>query len=57
MYKFQINRLTHYMPNAPKDAFLNNYRDRNVTNVILSHIPLLFTPGMFVKNVCISLNT
>lgn len=41
------------MPNAPKDAFLNNYRDRNVTNVVLSHIPLLFTPGIFVKNVCI----
>ncbi|XP_008551437.1 metallophosphoesterase 1 homolog [Microplitis demolitor] len=48
---FKVNRLTRYMPNAPKDAFLNNYRDRNVTNVVLSHIPLLFTPGIFVKNV------
>lgn len=39
------------MPNAPKDAFLNDYAERNTTNVVLSHLPLLFTPDTFVKNV------
>ena len=39
------------MPEAPKDAFLNDYAERNTTNVILSHVPLLFTPGSFVQNV------
>lgn len=39
------------MPEAPKDAFLNDYAERNMTNVILSHMPLLFTPGSFVQNV------
>lgn len=41
------------MPEAPKDAFLNDYAERNTTNVILSHMPLLFTPGSFVQNVCV----
>lgn len=40
------------MPEAPKDAFLNDYAERNTTNVILSHMPLLFVPGSFVQNVC-----
>lgn len=48
---FKVNRLTRTMPEAPKDAFLNDYAERNTTNVILSHIPLLFTPGSFVQNV------
>ncbi|XP_034936354.1 uncharacterized protein C630.12 isoform X2 [Chelonus insularis] len=48
---FKVNKLTYYMPNAPKDAFLNFYTERNITNVILSHLPLLFSPGGFVKNV------
>lgn len=39
------------MPEAPKDAFLNDYAERNTTNVILSHMPLLFMPGSFVQNV------
>lgn len=39
------------MPEAPKDAFLNDYAERNTTNVILSHMPLLFTPGSFVQSV------
>lgn len=41
------------MPNAPKDAFLNDYAEQNVTNVVLSHVPLLFNPGYFVKNASI----
>lgn len=41
------------MPDAPKDAFLNDYAERNTTNVILSHMPLLFMPGSFVQNVYI----
>lgn len=41
------------MPEAPKDAFLNDYAERNTTNVILSHMPLLFMPGTFVQNVYI----
>lgn len=41
------------MPEAPKDAFLNDYAERNTTNVILSHMPLLFMPGSFVQNVYI----
>ncbi|XP_015589694.1 metallophosphoesterase 1 homolog isoform X2 [Cephus cinctus] len=48
---FKVNRLTHSMSQAPKDAFLNDYAERNTTNVILSHIPLLFTPGSFVQNI------
>ncbi|KAL0113815.1 hypothetical protein PUN28_011270 [Cardiocondyla obscurior] len=48
---FKVNRLTRAMPDAPKDAFLNDYAERNTTNVILSHMPLLFTPGSFVQNV------
>ncbi|XP_015110714.1 metallophosphoesterase 1 homolog isoform X1 [Diachasma alloeum] len=48
---FKVNRLTHYMPKAPQDAFLNEYTERNTTNIILSHMPLLFTSGSFVKNV------
>ncbi|XP_044013738.1 uncharacterized protein LOC122856030 [Aphidius gifuensis] len=48
---FKVNRLINYMPNAPKDAFLNDYAEQNVTNVVLSHVPLLFNPGYFVKNV------
>lgn len=40
------------MPEAPKDAFLNDYAERNTTNVVLSHMPLLFMPGTFVQNVC-----
>jgi len=44
------------MPEAPKDAFLNDYAERNTTNVILSHMPLLFTPGSFVQNVCTYIN-
>ncbi|XP_011258011.1 uncharacterized protein LOC105252368 [Camponotus floridanus] len=48
---FKINRLTRTMPDAPKDAFLNDYAERNTTNVILSHMPLLFMPGSFVQNV------
>ena len=47
-----MNRLTHTMPEAPKDAFLNDYAERNTTNVVLSHMPLLFMPGTFVQNVC-----
>ncbi|KYQ52305.1 DNA polymerase beta [Trachymyrmex zeteki] len=47
----KVNRLTRTMPEAPKDAFLNDYAERNTTNVILSHIPLLFTPGSFVQNI------
>lgn len=43
------------MPEAPKDAFLNDYAERNTTNVILSHMPLLFTPGNFVQNVHLSI--
>jgi len=39
------------MPEAPKDAFLNDYAERNTTNVILSHMPMLFTPESFVQNV------
>lgn len=48
---FKVNRLTRTMPEAPKDAFLNDYAERNTTNVILSHMPLLFVPGSFVQNV------
>lgn len=48
---FKVNRLTRTMPEAPKDAFLNDYAERNTTNVILSHMPLLFMPGTFVQNV------
>ncbi|KAL6267379.1 hypothetical protein P5V15_000454 [Pogonomyrmex californicus] len=48
---FKVNRLTRTMPEAPKDAFLNDYAERNTTNVILSHMPLLFTPGSFVQSV------
>ena len=48
---FKVNRLTHSMPDAPKDAFLNDYAERNTTNVVLSHMPLLFMPGTFVQNV------
>ncbi|XP_035731788.1 uncharacterized protein LOC118445872 isoform X2 [Vespa mandarinia] len=48
---FKINRLTHFMPEAPKDAFLNDYTERNTTNVVLSHMPLLFLPGSFVQNI------
>lgn len=48
---YQVNRLTHTMPEAPKDAFLNDYAERNTTNVVLSHMPLLFMPGTFVQNV------
>ncbi|XP_076642954.1 metallophosphoesterase [Halictus rubicundus] len=48
---FKVNRLTHTMPEAPKDAFLNDYAERNTTNVVLSHMPLLFMPGAFVQNV------
>ncbi|XP_012538134.1 uncharacterized protein LOC105837698 [Monomorium pharaonis] len=48
---FKVNRLTRTMPEAPKDAFLNDYAERNTTNVILSHMPLMFTPGDFVQNV------
>lgn len=48
---FKVNRLTHTMPEAPKDAFLNDYAERNTTNVVLSHMPLLFMPGTFVQNV------
>jgi len=43
------------MPEAPKDAFLNDYAERNTTNVILSHMPLLFMPGSFVQNVCVNI--
>lgn len=43
------------MPEAPKDAFLNDYAERNTTNVILSHMPLLFMPGSFVQNVCFNI--
>lgn len=42
------------MPMAPKDAFLNDYAERNTTNVVLSHMPLLFMPATFVQNVCIN---
>ncbi|CAL7952139.1 unnamed protein product [Xylocopa violacea] len=48
---FKVNRLTHTMPEAPKYAFLNDYAERNTTNVLLSHMPLLFMPGTFVQNV------
>ncbi|XP_043274366.1 uncharacterized protein Mppe isoform X2 [Venturia canescens] len=48
---FKVNRLTRTRPNAPKEAFLNDYTERNTTNVILSHMPLLFSPGPFVRNV------
>ncbi|KAG7202186.1 hypothetical protein KM043_015865 [Ampulex compressa] len=48
---FKVNRLTHSIPEAPKDAFLNDYAERNTTNVVLSHMPLLFMPGTFVQNV------
>ncbi|XP_076162815.1 metallophosphoesterase [Ptiloglossa arizonensis] len=48
---FKVNRLTHTMPEAPKDAFLNDYAERNTTNVVFSHMPLLFMPGTFVQNV------
>ncbi|XP_014204848.1 uncharacterized protein LOC106636832 [Copidosoma floridanum] len=48
---FKVNRLTQTIPSAPKDAFLNDYTERNTTNVVLSHMPLLFTPGTFVQNV------
>ncbi|XP_076618110.1 metallophosphoesterase [Colletes latitarsis] len=48
---FKVNRLTHSMPEAPKDAFLNDYAERNTTNVVFSHMPLLFMPGTFVQNV------
>ncbi|XP_043478838.1 metallophosphoesterase 1 [Leptopilina heterotoma] len=48
---FKVNRLIHEMPLAPKDAFLNDYAERNTTNVVLSHMPLLFMPGTFVQNV------
>lgn len=48
---FKVNRLTRSMPEAPKDAFLNDYAERNTTNVVLSHMPLLFMPGAFVQNV------
>ncbi|XP_066603955.1 metallophosphoesterase 1 homolog [Prorops nasuta] len=48
---FKINRLVHSMPQAPKDAFLNDYTERNTTNIVLSHMPLLFMPGSFVQNV------
>ncbi|XP_015177867.1 PREDICTED: uncharacterized protein LOC107067143 [Polistes dominula] len=47
---FKVNRLTQFIPEAPKDAFLNDYAERNTTNVVLSHIPLLFMPGSFVQN-------
>lgn len=50
-FKLQVNRLTQTIPNAPKDAFLNDYAERNITNVVLSHMPLLFSPGTFVQNV------
>lgn len=43
------------MPEAPKDAFLNDYAERNTTNVILSHMPLLFRPGSFVQSVRLSI--
>ncbi|XP_012276344.1 uncharacterized protein C630.12 [Orussus abietinus] len=48
---FKVNRLTHFMPAAPKDAFLNDYTERNTTNIVLSHMPLLFVPGNFVRDV------
>lgn len=48
---FKVNKLTRIMPEAPKDAFLNDYAERNTTNVVLSHMPLLFMPGTFVQNV------
>ncbi|KAJ8675682.1 hypothetical protein QAD02_011468 [Eretmocerus hayati] len=48
---FKVNRLTQSIPNAPKEAFLNDYAERNTTNVVLSHLPLLYLPGSFVKNV------
>ncbi|XP_048512701.1 uncharacterized protein LOC105693240 [Athalia rosae] len=48
---FKVNRLTHLIPQAPNDAFLNDYTERNTTNIVLSHMPLLFSPGSFVQNV------
>ncbi|OXU20292.1 hypothetical protein TSAR_013928 [Trichomalopsis sarcophagae] len=48
---FKVNRLTKTIPAAPKEAFLNDYAERNTTNVVLSHMPLLFMPGTFVQNV------
>ncbi|XP_014223873.1 cell division control protein 1 [Trichogramma pretiosum] len=48
---FKVNRLTKSIPPAPKEAFLNDYTERNTTNIVLSHLPLLFTPGSFVQNV------
>ncbi|XP_033226292.1 uncharacterized protein LOC117178879 isoform X2 [Belonocnema kinseyi] len=48
---FKVNRLVHDIPPAPRDAFLNDYAERNTTNVVLSHMPLLFMPGTFVQNV------
>ncbi|XP_058788617.1 uncharacterized protein LOC131662744 [Phymastichus coffea] len=48
---FKVNRLTKSIPAAPKEAFLNDYAERNTTNVVLSHMPLLFMPGTFVQNV------
>ncbi|XP_015524173.2 uncharacterized protein C630.12 [Neodiprion lecontei] len=48
---FKVNRLTHSVPGAPSDAFLNDYSERNTTNVVLSHMPLLFSPGSFVQSV------
>lgn len=51
LYLKQVNRLTRSIPSAPKDAFLNDYAERNTTNVVLSHMPLLFLRGSFVQNV------
>ncbi|XP_020278765.1 uncharacterized protein LOC109852221 [Pseudomyrmex gracilis] len=48
---FKVNRLTRTIPKAPKDAFLNDYKERNITNVILSHVPLLSMPDRFVQSV------
>lgn len=52
---FKVNRLTKSMPTAPQEAFLNDYAERNTTNVVLSHLPLLYTPGTFVQNVGVSI--
>lgn len=50
-FEFKVNKLTRYVPKPPKEAFLNEYRERNVTNVVLSHLPLLFKPGSFAGDV------